>query len=58
VIPSLWKSILVFPLAACLQSAFYVVSKFSRDDVVTHGYSLVARKHPGAGAGRGPTLSA
>ena len=44
VIPSLWKSILVVPLAGCLQTAFYLVSKFSRDDIVTQGYSLVARK--------------
>ena len=61
VIPSLWKSVVVFPLAACLQSAFYLVSKFTRDDVVTHGYSLVARK-PGPARpsvpGQAPTLSA
>ncbi len=44
VIPSLWKSVFVFPLAACLQSAFYLLSKFTRDDVVALGYCLVARK--------------
>lgn len=61
VIPSLWKSILVFPLAACLQTAFYLVSKFTRDDVVTQGYSLVARKPSVAREvvrDRGLTLSA
>jgi SAM-dependent methyltransferase len=54
VIPSLWRSIFVVPLAACLQTAFYLVSKFTRDDVATHGYSVVARK-PLAGR---PELSA
>ena len=47
VIPSVWRSVVVFPLAACLQTAFYLVSKFTRDDVATHGYSLVARKLSG-----------
>jgi len=61
VIPSLWKSVFVFPLAACLQTAFYLVSKFTRDDVVTQGYSLVARKPSRASeraANQTPTLSA
>jgi len=46
VIPSPWRSVFVVPLAACLQSAFYVASKFTQDDIVTHGYSVVARKPP------------
>jgi ubiquinone/menaquinone biosynthesis C-methylase UbiE len=44
VIPSLWKSIFVVPAAALAQTAFYVLSKFTKDDVVTLGYCLVARK--------------
>lgn len=44
VIPSLWKSVFVVPAAAVAQTGFYVLSKFTKDDVVTLGYCLVARK--------------
>jgi ubiquinone/menaquinone biosynthesis C-methylase UbiE len=44
VIPSVWKSIVVFPAAALVQIAFYLLSKLAQDDVVTLGYWVVARK--------------
>jgi len=44
VIPSRWKSVIVFPIAAVVQVGWYLVSKLARDDTVTLGYSLVAQK--------------
>jgi SAM-dependent methyltransferase len=44
VIPSAWKSVFVFPAAALLQIAFYLLSKLTRDEAGTLGYCVVARK--------------
>jgi len=49
VIPSRWRSVIVFPIAAVVQVGCYLLSKVARDETVTLGYSLVAQK---------PTLSA
>ncbi|MBK7642328.1 MAG: class I SAM-dependent methyltransferase [Planctomycetes bacterium] len=57
VIPSRWKSLIVFPAAAFLQTAFYLLSKVTTDDAVALGYSIVARKPEAPGGGRA-TLSA
>jgi SAM-dependent methyltransferase len=57
VIPSLWKSVFVLPATALVQTTFYLLSKFTRDEVVTLGYLLVARK-PAARSASIPNLSA
>jgi SAM-dependent methyltransferase len=68
VIPSPWKSIVVFPVAALVQTGFYLLSKIARDEAVTLGYCVVARKpvtgrrapttRSSARPGSGDTLSA
>jgi len=39
-----WRGVFVFPAAAIIQTTFYLLSKFTRDDALALGYCVVARK--------------
>lgn len=49
VILSRWRSLPLLPFTALIQLVFLAFSKWSHDDTVCHGYSLVATKPTGAG---------
>lgn len=44
VILSRWRSALLLPFLALVQIGFHLASKMTKDTIVCHGYSLVARK--------------
>ncbi|MEL6712234.1 MAG: methyltransferase domain-containing protein [Planctomycetota bacterium] len=44
VILSRWRSLLLIPVTALIQSFFYLASKVTNDETVCQGYALVARK--------------
>jgi hypothetical protein len=44
VILSRWRSALLLPFLALMQIEFHLISKFTSDTTVCHGYSVVAKR--------------